>query len=544
MRSFPFIQRLKKRSKDALKDLSRSDSLHTEGSSDKPIQFIDRNLHINKDYLQTLFGQCSDIVIHEIQMINGMKLLLIKVDGLSDSSYFDELVLKPLMYGNGVNPQMGKHLLQSIEDFMQRFIPIGQTEIVTTLTDVISRTLTGETLILIDGYDEAIAVSAKKWEHRTPDEPSTEAVVRGPREGFVENIRINTALLRRRIRTPHLKMESMKIGRITKSDVVLAYIEGVVTDSVVDELRSRLKRIDTDGIIDSGYLQEFIEDEPYSFFPQIQETERPDTAAAHLLEGRCVVLADGSPFALIAPINLWGALQANEDYYQRFMPATVIRWIRYVFTAIALLFPSLYIAITTFHQEMLPTNLILSLAAAREASPFPALVEALIMEITFEALREAGVRLPKSVGQAVSIVGALVIGQAAVQAGIVSAPMVIVVSITGIANFTIPRYSFALGIRMLRFPFMILAATFGLYGIVIGLIALIGHICSIRSLGVPYVTPIAPFNAAGIKDTLYRAPWFLMNRRPRTMGYQNSERIPKGQNPSPPNRLTGEKEDS
>lgn len=533
-----FINKVNKRSKESLHELNKKES------NDESVQLIDKNLKINKEYLENLFHRCSDVIIHEFKAVSGMEILLLKVDGLTDSTYFDEMILESLMFGVGVNLKMEEHPPRSIDDLIQRFIAIGQTEKVTTLTDAINHALTGEAMLFFDGYDVAISVSAKKWEHRTPEEPSTEAVIRGPREGFVENVRTNTALLRRRIRTPHLKMEELKIGRVTKTDVVLTYIEGIVTDSVVDELRNRLQRIETDGIIDSGYVQEFIEDEPYSFFPQIQETERPDTAAANLLEGRCVVLTDGSPFALIAPINLWGSLQANEDYYQRFMPATVIRWIRYVFTAIALLFPSLYIAITTFHQEMLPTNLVLSLAAAREASPFPALVEALIMEITFEALREAGVRLPKAVGQAVSIVGALVIGQAAVQAGIVSAPMVIVVSITGIANFTIPRYSFALGIRILRFPFMLLAASFGLYGIVIGLIGMIGHICAMRSLGVPYVAPVAPFDTTGIKDTFYRAPWFLMNRRPRLMGYQNSERIPNGQKPSPPNQLTEEKEDS
>ncbi|UOF89587.1 spore germination protein [Fodinisporobacter ferrooxydans] len=502
-------------------------------SEPKNIQ-IHTDVARNKTYLTELFSKCSDIILHEIQIINGPNMLLLKVDGLADTSHFDDNVLKSLMLSPGVAAQMDQQPPYTAEELMMRFIPMGQSKIMKTMSEAIDHVLTGDTVVFFNGYDQAIAISAKKWEHRAPEEPSTEAVVRGPREGFVESIRTNTALLRRRIRTVDFKIESLKVGRVTKTDVALAYIEGIVTDSVVDELRTRLERIDIDGVIDSGYIVEFIEDQPLSPFPQIQSTERPDTVTACLLEGRCVILIDGSPFTLIAPVNIWGSLQANEDYYQRFLAATIIRWIRYIFTLMALLLPSMYIAITTFHQEMLPTNLLLSLAAAREASPFPALVEAFIMEITFEALREAGVRLPKAVGQAVSIVGALVIGQAAVQAGIVSSPMVIIVSVTGIANFTIPRYEFALGIRILRFPLMILAGTFGLYGIVIGLIAIIGHICALRSVGVPYAAPLAPFSIKGLKDTLLRAPWYSMNWRPRLFGYQNSVRVPKGQKPRPP----------
>jgi spore germination protein len=503
----------------------------------EPERNVSASLQENQDYLSKLFTKSSDIVLREVEIGNDIPALLMFVDGLVDSNHVDDVVLKPLLFGAGAD-RLKQDPPQTYKDLMRQFVAIGQTKPFHSLTKAIDAMMTGDTVFLVDGFDVAIALSVKQWEHRSPSEPDTEAVVRGPREGFVESIRTNTALLRRRIRTPHFKMEGMQIGRVTKSDVVIGYIDGIVSDSVVDEIRTRLQRIDIDGVLDSGYIEEFLEDQPWSPFPTIQPTERPDTTAGSLLEGRVVILVDGSPFALIAPINLWGALQSNEDYFERFMFSTLIRWLRYIFTIIALTLPSMYIAITTFHQEMLPTNLLLSIAAARESSPFPAPVEALAMEITFEALREAGVRLPKTVGQAVSIVGALVIGQAAVQAGIVSAPMVIVVSLTGIANFTIPRYSFALSIRMLRFPLMILAGTFGLYGIVIGLIAIIIHVCSIRSVGVPFTTPLAPLSMSGLKDTLLRVPWWAMNKRPRMFGYQNPVRVPFSQKPHPPQEET------
>ncbi|GAA3330635.1 hypothetical protein GCM10020331_084000 [Ectobacillus funiculus] len=269
-------------------------------------------------------------------------------------------------------------------------------------------------------------------------------------------------------------MEAIKVGRLSNTNIVITYLDGVVEPSLVAEVRERLRRIDIDAILESGYIEELIGDNPFSVFPQVNNTERPDKVAANLLEGKIGILIDNTPFALIMPITFfYEMLQSSEDYYQHFMVSTVIRWLRFCMIGIALLLPSLYIAITTYHPEMLPTTLLLSVASGRETVPFPAFVEALIMEISFEGLREAGVRLPRTVGQAVSIVGALVIGQAAVQAGIVSATMVIVVSITGISSFIFPVFfSQGIAIRLLRFPMMICAATLGLYGILVAILIL------------------------------------------------------------------------
>lgn len=276
------------------------------------------------------------------------------------------------------------------------------------------------------------------------------------------------------------------------------------------------QKIKIDAVLESGYIEEFIEDDTYSPFPQAQYTERPDTVAAQLLEGRFAIFTDNTPFVLTGPITFWRLMQASEDYYERYLMSNLIRWLRYMFLFVALYLPAIYVAVITYHQDLMPTNLMFSVASAREPIPFPAIIEALIMEISFEALREAGVRLPKTIGQTVSILGALVIGTAAVEAGIVSAPMVIIVSLTGIASFTIPRFNLAISIRMLRFPLMFLASIFGIFGIMLGTIILVLHLCNLQSFGIPYLSGISPFKRDEVKDIFVRAPWWTMTRRPGT----------------------------
>lgn len=485
----------------------------------------------NEQILREIFRDCSDVVFRSIRIDGQIQSLLVYVDGLVDSKQLDDGILKPLMH-KGL-PADWDNLNGMGRVIEEQMVAAGQTKIATNVSDIVQHVLAGDVAVLVDGESNALLASIKGWKMRSVEEPGAESTIRGPREGFTENIRTNTSLLRRKLRTPRLKMELLMIGELSRTDVVIAYVDGIATPSVVEEVRKRVGRIQIDGVLESGYIEEFIEDFPYSPFPQIQNTERPDIAAANLLEGKVAILTDGTPFVLIVPLTFWGAMQAGDDYYERFLIGTAIRWIRFIFLFIALLFPSLYVAVTTFHQEMVPTNLLLSIIAAREASPFPALIEALIMEITFEALREAGLRLPRQVGQAVSIVGALVIGQAAVQAGIISAPMVIVVSITGVASFAIPRYNFAIGIRMLRFPMIFLAGTVGIYGITIGLLVILVHLASLRSFGIPYFTPLAPLTVGNLKDVFIRVPWWDMNLRPRLTGYKQPQRVPEGQKPSP-----------
>jgi spore germination protein KA len=326
----------------------------------------------------------------------------------------------------------------------------------------------------------------------------------------------------------------MKIGTVTQTDVAIMYIKGIVNEKVVTEVKQRLNRINIDSILESGYIEQLIEDQTWTTFPTIYHTERPDVVTSQLLEGRVAIFVDGTPFVLTAPAVFIQFFQAPDDYYSRFDISTGIRLLRIMSFFIALIGPSLYIAVTTFHQEMIPTAMAIAIAAQRENVPFPAFIEAVIMEVTFEILREAGLRLPRSVGQAVSIVGALVIGQAAVQAGFVSPVMVIVVALTAIANFSTPSFSMAIAARLLRFIIMLLATFLGFYGIMLAIMFMTIHLCSLRSFGVPYMSPIAPFNLGQQQDVLVRFPIWAFKNRPPLISKGNIKRTGQAQKPGPP----------
>jgi spore germination protein KA len=483
---------------------------------------VSSSLGENEQRLRMLFHHCSDIVFRPIHMANLPQALLVYVGGLVDTKHLDEVLMKQMPAICRIPSQDIQEPFEPHSSEEGPFVAIAQIKTVSYVPDLTKEILAGNTALLLDGKSEVIILGIEGGGKRSIEEPSSESVIRGPREGFIENLQMNTSMIRRKIRTSRLKMKSLSIGELTNTDVVIAYIDGIASDALVQEVQSRLGRIQIDGILETGYLEELIEDLPYSPFPQVQNTERPDVVVANLLEGRVAILADGTPFVLIVPITFWGFMQASEDYYERYMVSSLLRVIRFLFLMIALFLPSLYIAATTFHQEMIPTILIMTVETARENTPFPALMEALMMEITFEALREAGVRLPKAIGSAVSIVGALVIGEAAVQAGIMSAPMVIIVSITGIASFTIPRYNFGIAVRMLRFPLMILAGTVGLYGITFGALLILIHLAGLRSFGIPYLSPVAPLIFRDLKDVFIRMPWWKLKNRPTFTGFQNS----------------------
>lgn len=407
-------------------------------------------------------------------------------------------------------------------------------KIIHRLEDGLYKILEGSVLLLFDGDVRTIAVPLQKVQTRSIDEPKNESVVLGPREAFIEDLNTNLTMIRRRIKSASLKAEKHVFGRISHTSLSITYIEGICEPKLLDEVKKRLSRIDVDSLSTSNMVEEFIEDSPYSFFPQVQYTERPDTYTAALLEGRVGIIVDGNPVTLVVPATFYMLMQSAEDYNQRYMFATWIRWIRLLYLLISFLLPSLYIAITTFHPEMIPTSLLITVAASREIVPFPAIVEAFIMEITFEALREASIRTPQPIGLTLSIIGALVIGQAAVQAGIVSAPMVIIVSLTGIASFMIPNYSLGLTFRLLRFPIMLLAGTLGLIGITVGIYLIYMHMLSLRSFGTAYLSPTAPLQSKDLKDSLVRAPWWRMWTRPKLYGTRGSTRMARIKRPHVP----------
>lgn len=493
---------------------------------------VSDDLEQNRRALERLLGDSSDWVQRTFHAGGQREALLAYFDGIVEMSSLEEYVIKPLM--NQAGPVQAPFGIDAMYQALCRtVVPHSRIHFAANMREVIDGLLHGDAVVMLDGETTALIVSARAVPMRNVSEPETEAVVRGPREGFIENLRSNTALIRRRIRTPQLKMESVRVGRLSRTDVVICYIQGLAPDPIVREVKRRISRIDIDAVLDSATVEELVEDDPYSPFPQLISTERPDIVAANLLEGRVAILVDGSPFALIAPATLWTFLQASEDFYDRFYIGTFLRLLRLGLASVALLGPAFYVAVTTFHQEMLPSALLLTLAATREGIPFPSVVEALIMELLLEALREAGVRLPRNVGQAVSIVGALVIGQAAVQAGLVSSPMVIIVAVTGIASFTFPRFNFGIAIRLIRFPVVLLASVFGLYGIVICILAVLIHLAGLRSFGIPYLQPVAPLIPTDLADTVVRPPVWLRGTRPALTAYLNPRRQGRRIKPGP-----------
>lgn len=505
------------------RSLFKKDNQNKETNED----LLKTNLQENIQQVQQLLGNSSDIVIREIQIGKErfIRACIFYTDGLVDTNAIQNFIMESLLLDIHTDQeQMIASQQNVLQVLKERILAVGDIRDVTEFNSLFTSLLSGDVILLLDGYAQGFTISMRGGKDRGVTEATTETVVRGPKEGFTENLRTNTALIRRKIKTPQLWLESKKIGKLTKTDVAIMYIDGIVNDKVVEEVHRRLDRIDIDGILESGYIEELIQDETYSPFPTIYYSERPDVIAAELLEGKVAILVDGTPIVLVVPALFVSFIQSPEDYYQRADISSLIRLTRFFCIFIALLGPSLYVAITTFHQEMLPTPLLLSLAAQREGVPFPAFIEATIMEVSFEILREAGIRMPKAVGQAISIVGTLVIGTAAVEAGIVSAAMVIVVAVTAVSSFVLPGATMSMSVRMLRFPLMALAASFGLFGILVGVIALVLHMCSLRSFGVPYMSPLGPFISKDLKDTLIRVPHWGMFARPRLISQKNSKR--------------------
>lgn len=483
---------------------------------------ISPSIEDNIKKIKEAFHNSSDLIVHNF-LFGEQSASIIYIAGLADEPEISENVLNPILLKNIQITSMKEAL---------NIITAPNMKIIKTIDEIISQIADGDQILLVEKLTEALAVNFFALQNRAISEPVTERVVRGPKEAFTEPIEINLSLLRRRFRSPKLTIKKKKVGTNTQTDIGVIYIHGVANETLIQEVHARLERIDVDGIIGSAYIEEFIEDNPYSPFPQILNTERPDVVASFLLEGHVAILVDGSPFALIVPTTMISLLQASEDYYERYIPATLIRWLRYTFFVLALLLPSLYVCVVTFHQEMLPTDLIITIAVSREMVPFPALVEAIIMELLFEILREAGLRLPTQIGSAVSIVGALIVGESAVQAGIVSPPVVIVVALTGIASFALPRYNAAITIRILRFPIILLAGTIGLIGVMLSVLVIVIHLCSLRSFGSPYLDPVAPVIGKDLKDVLIRAPIWKMNSRPNLTGQPGSRRQDENLKPS------------
>ncbi|MTK12608.1 MAG: spore germination protein [Clostridiaceae bacterium] len=464
----------------------------------------------NLSYVKNLLKNSSDIVFREFY-IGKLKSALIYVDGMADKNLLDDYVLETLMV---IGPD-----ITEVEEIKDKILTVSDIREVKKLNEGINAMLSGDTLMFIDGLEVCYVIASRLWPARGVSEPSGETVIRGGRDGFTETIRFNTALVRRRIKDTRLKVESKILGVRSKSDSVVMYIDDIVNKKVLEELFSRLEKIDIDAILDSGYVEQFIEDNKWSLFPQVQSTERPDVVAAALYEGRIAILVDNSPFALIVPTTMSAMFQSPDDYYQRWIYGSIIRLVRVFSIFAALMLPALYVAVTSFHPAIIPTKLAYFIAASREGVPFPAYVEALIMEFNLAFIIESTARLPKAIGSTVGIVGGLIIGQAAVTAGIVSPIMIIIVSVTAITSFTTPNYEMASALRILRFILIIFAAVIGLYGIMLGIILILIHLVRLKSFNIPYLAPVVNPDIDDFKDSFMRFPIKFYKKRP---GFMNT----------------------
>ncbi len=498
---------------------------------------ISPNVEANRQAMKQALGTSVDIIYRGF--ISGFrgarKGLIVFVEGLADGKAVEALIAAAVQFANPPYEQPPTKA-DPILDFAETVAHTIEFSITKKLETATHEVLSGNTLLFLDGAEHVLIAGTRYNPGRNVSEPTTESEVRGPRDGFIETLRVNTVLVRRRIRDPKLRMESLVVGERTRTDVVVAYIEGLASPDLVAEVRSRLHRVKIDAVLESGYIDELIQDNPWSPFGSTFSTERPDRVAAALLEGRVAIMTDNTPFVLIVPTVFWQFLQAPGDYYHNWWAGTGFRLIRQFALLVALVLPSLYVILTTYHHEMIPTPMALSVAGGREGTPLPTIGEVLGMEIMFEIMHEAGLRLPRAVGQTVSIVGALVIGQAAVQAGLVSPTTVIVIATTGITGFALPIYSASIAIRLMRFPLLLLSSALGVFGFITGTTVLALHLASLRSFGEAYLAPVAPMLTAEMNDSVVRAPWWAQVLRPRLGTRGLTKRIARGQKPTPPNR--------
>ncbi|WP_373895267.1 spore germination protein [Virgibacillus natechei] len=474
---------------------------------------IFKELDKNVDNLKKMLDDPEDLIIREFSLnATDQKCAIAYIDGLIDDYTVNNSILKNLQMD--MDPQSPNDTEALFDEVYNEVISVGAVKEETTLDAISGGLLFGSTILYLDGLDKVLIIETIGWESRAIEEPSSETVIRGSKEGFVENIRTNTSLIRRSLQDPNLRFTSHKIGRRSKKGLIVAHIAGITNPDLVKEVNRRIETIDIDYAPESGYIEQWIEDSFLSPFPQVLNTERSDRAAAALVQGKVLILLDGTPFVLMAPATLGNVLQSPEDYYERWLIGSLIRLLRWGGAFLTIFLPALYIALISYQQGMIPSDLAFSIAATRDGVPFPPFVEAILMGIVMELLREAGARLPTSIGETIGIVGGLVIGDAAVQAGIVSPVMVVVVALTAIASFAIPEYSAAISFRLVRFGTMISAAVFGLFGIIIVYIAINIHIVNLKSFGIPYSTPFAPTFRRDFKDLVTRAPLPTLTTRP------------------------------
>lgn len=458
---------------------------------------ICENLEFLKYKYNTLLN--NDVIIREFNMqvfSQNYKCFIIYIDGLVDTDSINDFILKALMISR---PKYNKDANKDIINYVDScLLPQNSVTKVTKFEDVYSGINMGDCLLFIDTADTAFDIDVKQYNQRSIEASNNESVIKGPQEAFVENLRTNTSLIRRIVNNENLIIENISVGNLSKTKCGICYMQNIANSDLVSEVKYRISSIDIDSLLSTGQLEQLIEEDEGFGIPQTLSTERPDKCTKYLFGGRVVVLVNGNPQAIIMPATVEDFLFSPEDTNLRPIFANFLRFLRVVAAILTLLLPGIYMAITSFHQEILPTELLFSILAARENVPFPIIFELLLMEFSFELIREAGLRVPSPIGSTIGIVGALILGDAAVNAGIVSPILIIIVAITGISSYAIPDFSFGFHLRIFRFLFIALGVTAGFLGIGAGIFIYSTLLCSLKSFGVPYTAPFAPsYNSQG-----------------------------------------------
>lgn len=441
---------------------------------------------------------------------NGKSLCILFVDSVIDNKNLQTYIVQPINEKNGGE-------LKNV---------ISANSIIETksMDEALNAMVDGHCLIITEGTEEMYLICMPKLD-QTLNEPLNEKVIRGSHQGFVENITKNINYIRERISNPRVTVKYAAVGKTTKTKYALVYISELTDPALLATIENRISYINVDSIQSPGFFEEFLEDDSFSPFPQFLNTERPDRVAANLMEGRVALVMEGSPTVMIFPVTFFSFLQTTEDYNNRAFISSFFRIVRLFSFVIALCLPAFYIAVISFNYEIIPIEIIFSIKSSLEYVPFPPLIEAMIMQLTLELLREASIRLPNPIAQTIGVVGGLVIGTAVVEAHLVSNTMVIVVAITAISSFVIPSNELSTSLRILGFPLMLMAATFGIFGIVIGLMLIFIHMSKLKSLGHYYLYPIAPLDIGRLKDTLIRVPIWLIKTRPGDVKAQYKWRV-------------------
>lgn len=475
---------------------------------------VSENIKENIKAYRQIYKDCSDIKMREMMLgrKKNIRCFLAYIEVAVSNILMETTALGRLL--SYLEQAPGEEIVEILD---KNALGIADVTPFETMEEAAQGMLTGDAILFVDGYPKALKISDKGYPNMGVTEADSEKVIRGSNEGFADSIKVNTALIRKRVRSTKVKVKEMRPGVRSHTNVNLVYMEDLAYPEIIAEVEKRLNRYEIDGVLDSGVIEQLAEEKWYSPFPQFQTTQRPDRAAMAILEGRVVVLSDNSPVALILPTDYNSFIKTSDDYYNRWEVATFGRLLRYIASFFAMTFPGLYLAVTNFHTQVLPTTLLLSFQAARQGVPFPAVFEVLLMEISFELLREAGVRLPGAMGNTIGIVGGLIIGQAAVEANLVSPIVVIIVAFTALCSFAIPNEEFAFSFRILKFVFIAVCAWLGYFGFLISLLMVLIHLSHLTSFGIPYLMPFVGPELTGYEDQrdfLWRFPLRRITKRP------------------------------